>query len=78
MIEEVLKSHVPGLTPQAKPMNHLISKVHAFGNGFKIVMDALIKIRAGAPVATILGSTVVPLCGWDTLETAAKQVKLLC
>ena len=77
-IEEVLESHVPRLRPQAKPTNHLISKVHAFGNGFEIVADAFNEIHFRTSVDTILVGTEVPLCGCNTLETATEQIKLLC
>ena len=58
-IEEVLKSHVTGLRPQTKPMNHLVSKVCALGNGFEIVADALIESCFGTSIASILVGTEV-------------------
>ena len=68
---------MPWLAYQARSSNHLVSKVGALGDGFKIISNAVLEVLLGPFCSFVLRGTKVPFCDSSALETAAEQIKLL-
>jgi hypothetical protein len=76
-VEKFFEPHVCWLASQVKPSNDLVPKVGALGDGFKVILQALLEVLLGPLVSFVLAGTKVPFCDSHTLKAAAKWVKLL-
>ena len=71
-VEKVFKPHVTWLALQAQWPNHLVTKIGALGDGFKINFDTVLEVLLSLLCSFVLRGTKVPYCGSSALETAAE------
>ena len=76
-VEKIFEPHVPWLASQAQPSNHLVSKVGALGDSFKIIPNAVLEVLLGPFCSFVLCGTKVPFCDSRALETDVEQIELL-
>ena len=75
-VEKFFEPHVGWFASQTQPANDLVAEVSALGDGFKIVLHALLEVLLGPLLLVILGSAKVPFGDGHALEAAAKEVEL--
>ena len=55
----------------------MVPKVGALGDGFDVILQALLEVLLGPLVSVVLIGTKVPFRDWQALKAAAKEVELL-
>ena len=61
------------LASQAQPANDLVAKISALGDGFEVILQALLEVLLGPFFFLIFGSKKVPFGDSHALKAAAKK-----